>query len=578
MRENWRVYNKSYQAIQNQLGIAPVLAKILANRIQQEDAQAYMDREGELSDPMRMRDMDRAVALVMQNIREGNRIYVIGDYDVDGMTSSTILGKVLKKLQADVKIRIPDRIEDGYGIRPYMVEECAKEGTGLILTCDNGIREFEAAHRARELGITLIITDHHELKQEDGRDVLPEADAVVNPHRQDDPYPFEKLCGAGVAYQLARALLQQAGIPEDPDWIGYAALGTVCDVMPLIGENRKIVYQGLRQWNRKPPTAIRALMKQGGIEKLDVYAFGFIIGPMINSGGRLDEQQHYIMALLEEDPERAEKAAAQLYELNRLRQKMTEEGIQKGLVELEKQPEDRVLVIYLPELHESLAGLVAGRIREKTQKPVFVLTGRAEHVKGSGRSIPAYNMVGEMQRTEEFFLRYGGHPMAAGLSMEESRIEGWRRRLNENCVLTQEDCFPVVYIDMTMPLQYADDRMAELLEVLEPYGSGNPKPVFADKTLKLIRLFWMGKQKKAARLVLEQQGRIYEGVCFRTEWLRECLSEGYSEALWNRLDRGEQLENAPVVDICYNVGWNVYRGRKSLQIVITNIRCSFSKA
>ena len=245
---------------------------------------------------------------------------------------------------------------------------------------------------------------------------------MVNPHRADDEYPFPMLCGAGVAYQLARALCQQAGIPESPEWIGYAALGTVCDVMPLLGENRKLVYQGLRQWNQNPPQAIRALMKVGGLEKLDVYTFGFVIGPMINSGGRLEQQQKYIEILLEEDPIRAEKMATRLYELNRLRQKMTEEGIEAGLREVERAKQDRVFVIHLPDLHESLAGLVAGRIKEKYQQPVFVLTGRGKNVKGSGRSIPAYNMFAHMNQVSDCFTRYGGHPMAAGLSMKEEQI------------------------------------------------------------------------------------------------------------------------------------------------------------
>ena len=575
MKENWRVYNKSYGKIQEKLGLDPVLAKIVANRVEEEQAADFMDKAGALSDPFAMKDMNKAVEIILGKVRDGEKIYVIGDYDVDGMSASTILGKVLSQLGADVHIRIPDRVEDGYGIRAYMVEECAEEGTGLIITCDNGIREFEAALRAQELGVSLVITDHHEIEQLDGKDQLPEADAVVNPHRQDDSYPFTGLCGAGVAYQLARALVKKAGIPEDPDWIGYAALGTVCDVMQLIGENRKIVYQGLKRWNQHPPQAIRAMMKQGAIDKLDVYTFGFVIGPMINSGGRLEQQQKYIMVLLEENPESAERAASRLYELNKKRQKMTEDGITLGQEELSKHSEDMVQIIHLPQLHESLAGLVAGRLREKYQRPIFVLTGTGENVKGSGRSIPAYSMFEEMNKASECFLRYGGHPMAAGLSMEEAQIEPLRRKLNQQCVLTWEDCLPVVHIDMAMPLQYATEQMADLLEALEPYGNGNPKPVFADKNLQLRRIFWMGHQKKALRMVLEKNGRVYECVYFRPEIFKECIVERYGASVWNRLDAGGVMDSEVSVDICYNVGWNVYRGRKSLQIVISNIRCSF---
>lgn len=308
MKENWRIYNRSYREIQEKLHIAPLLAKLVANRCTPESAAEFLDKEGKLADPFQMRDAQKAVEMILQHVEKGDRIEVIGDYDVDGMTSSVIWGQALKKLGADVHIRIPDRVEDGYGIRPYMVEECARKKTGLIVTCDNGIREFEAAAKAKELGISLIITDHHEIDRCMGQDRLPEAAAIVNPHRADDRSSFKMLCGAGVSYQMARALMQEAGLQEDSDWIGYAALGTVCDVMPLLGENRKLVYQGLKQWNRRPPQGIRALMKLGGIEALDVYTFGFVIGPMINSGGRLEYQQRFLPILLEQDPEIAEKA------------------------------------------------------------------------------------------------------------------------------------------------------------------------------------------------------------------------------------------------------------------------------
>ena len=575
LKENWRLYNKSYGKIQRELGLPPVLAKILVNRMNEAEIPKFLDKEGTLTDPLCMKDMDRAVAMILDHVQEGHRIEVIGDYDVDGMSASAILGRVLQRLGASVRVRIPDRVEDGYGIRPYMVEACAQEDVSLILTCDNGIREFAAARRAKELGIALIITDHHEIERLDGQDHLPEADCVVNPHRADDEYPFPMLCGAGVAYQLARALCQQAGISESPEWIGYAALGTVCDVMPLLGENRKLVYQGLRQWNQNPPQAIRALMKVGGLEKLDVYTFGFVIGPMINSGGRLEQQQKYIEILLEEDPIRAEKMATRLYELNRLRQKMTEEGIEAGLREVERAKQDRVFVIHLPDLHESLAGLVAGRIKEKYQQPVFVLTGRGDGVKGSGRSIPAYNMFAHMNQVSDCFTRYGGHPMAAGLSMKEEQIPRLRSLLNEQCGLTPEDFVPVVHIDMEMPLRYADENMADLLETLEPYGTGNPKPLFAKRGVKMRRILWMGKQKKAMRILVWDDGAEYECVSFRTQDLAQRMEEGYGKGIWHRLDQGEVLSEGVLVDICYQVGWNWYRGNKKLQRIITNIRCSF---
>lgn len=577
MKENWRICSSSYKEIQERYRLDPILAKVIANRTDSDGAPDYIDREGPLRDPMTMKGMPEAVRLIRKTIAQGRTITVIGDYDVDGMTSSTILYQALTRAGASVHVRIPDRVEDGYGMRPYMVEDCVRRGDGLIITCDNGIREFEAAETAVRLGIPLIITDHHAIAQEDGEEKLPAANVVVNPHQKTDPYGFSDLCGAGVAYQTARALMQAVGMPEDPDWIGYAALGTVCDVMKLIGENRKIVYQGLRRFNAHPPASIQALMRQGSSEKLDVYAFGFIIGPMINSGGRLDSQQNYISVMLSQDPVKAETAAKKLYELNRERQKLTDEGVEKAMAVYAAQEDQTVQVIHLPELHESLAGLVAGKIREKYCKPVFVLTGTGSEVKGSGRSISAYDMFAEMNAVQDCFSRYGGHPMAAGLSMEESRIGELRERLNANSRLTEEDLRPVVMIDMAMPLHYANAHTADIVAQLEPFGTGNADPMFADKGLELQRVRWMGTRKKAANLFFYKDGEIYETVTFRIEALHECIAETASEAVWERLFFDGTLEKPVKMDICYHVGWNVYRGRKRLQINVSHMRPSVEK-
>ncbi len=579
MKEQWRVHNKSYKAFAQALRIDPVVAKILANRCgSPEEARAFLDKGGELKDPFLMLDMEKAVALILSHVDAGHPIQVIGDYDVDGMTSSAILGRALHGMGARVLIRIPDRAEDGYGIRPYMVEESAEKGIRLIITCDNGIREFEAVRRAAELGVDVVITDHHEIGKEDGRDVLPEAAAVINPHRQNDPYGFPGLCGAGVAYQLARALYIRKGLPEDPDWIGYASLGTVCDVMDLLGENRKLVSRGLERFNRQPPAAIKALMKQGGIDSLSVYAYGFVLGPMINSGGRLDVQERYIAVLLENDPLRSEQMAIRLSQLNNERKMLTEAGVEHAKEICEQQKEDAVQVIYLPDLHESLAGLVAGKVREYCQHPVFVLTGHGEHVKGSGRSIPAYSMIGEMEKVSDVFLRYGGHPMAAGLSMEESRIEEFRRRLNENQTLREEDFQPVVMLDMAMPLSYAcgedADALTDRITDLGPFGKGNPEPLFGDRGLALSRVFWMGGRKKAARLVLEKEGRVFEATTFRIEALEECVREAGGEALWQRVYLDGTVNASVRLDIAYHLQWNVYRGQKRRQIVVSHLRVS----
>ncbi|MBQ7064417.1 MAG: single-stranded-DNA-specific exonuclease RecJ [Firmicutes bacterium] len=572
MQEVWRVYNKSYRKIAEELKIPPVLAKIIANRTEPGEEKAFLDREGPLRDPFLIKDMDKAVEEILRHIRLGHPILVIGDYDVDGMTSATILGKALHKAGAIAEIRIPDRTEDGYGIRPYMVEEAAALGFGLIITCDNGIREFEAADKAAELGLPIVITDHHEIEETSEGERFPAAAAVINPHRREDTSGFRDLCGAGVAYQTARALMQATAQQEDPDWIGYAALGTVCDIMKLTGDNRKIVYQGLKRWNAAPPAAIRAMMQQGAIEKLDVYTFGFVLGPMINSGGRLDAQQNYIHVLQSEDPEKAEDAARKLYQLNRTRQAMTDEGFAQALEVWQRHQDQMVQIIYLPDLHESLAGLVAGKIKEKSCRPTFVLTGRGGNVKGSGRSIPAYSMFEEMQKAADCFIRYGGHPMAAGLSMEEDRIEELRARLNQNCTLTEEDCRPLVMIDMAMPLSYANEQLAEMIGSLEPFGTGNPRPLFADKGLELRKIYWIGQRKRALRLMLEQDGIAREAILFKPEMLQECVLQQAGAGAWEKLDTGGLLQKPVNLDIAYHVGWNEFRGRRRLQIEVSHLR------
>ncbi len=574
MKENWVLRKRPYKGILSRLPVSPVLARVISNRIPEEEAEEYYEPGGPLNDPFLMRDMEKAVSRLLYHIEQNHNILILGDYDVDGVTSSTILYLALSALGARVSVRIPERMKDGYGIREYMVEEARASGVRLIVTCDNGIREFPSMERAEELGIEVIITDHHEItKDADGKDVLPRASCILNPARQDCGYPFKGLCGAGVAYKLAQAVCQRAECPLDPSLIGYAALGTVCDVMKLTGENRRIVYQGLREWNERPPVGIKALMDEGGIDSLDVYQFGFVIGPMLNSGGRLETQEKYSGILRTQDPEEAAELARALKQLNAERQKLTADGVAAaGEIVESQQDQDMIKVIYLPDVHESVAGQIAGKIREKYHRPVFVLTGSAGEVKGSGRSVPGYDMFAEMQKQDGLFLRYGGHPMAAGLSMKEENIGRLREQLNAACRLTAEDCVPEVVIDAALPLPRADLALAQELTKLEPYGNGNERPLFAEKGLELRRVRLMGKNRSAARLTFLDQNEICEAVTFRVETLEEVVTERYGAGIWQRLAAGEEFHESLYLDVCYNLNVNEFRGVRSAQRTICNFR------
>lgn len=574
MEEKWILRKRPFSGIAAALPVSQVLAKIISNRVPAQEAEAYFYREGPLEDPFLMQDMEKAVALLDVHLNKGHAIQIIGDYDVDGITSGSILYLALKGLGANVRIRIPDRQQDGYGIREYMVEEAVKDGMQLIITCDNGIREFGSMEKARELGIDIILTDHHEItKDEKGQDLLPAASCILNPHRTDCSYPFKGLCGAGVAYKFMEAVYRNRGQNLPESLIGYAALGTVCDVMKLQGENRRIVYKGLAEWNRKPPVGIQALMDAGGISRLEVYHFGFVIGPMLNSGGRLENQDRYIQILLTEDAMEAAQLAYELRRLNTERQDMTNAGLEKAIRILEESDEKQMVkVIHLPEVHESIAGLIAGKIKERYQRPVFVLTGHDDHVKGSGRSVPGYDMFAQMQKQDGLFIKYGGHPMAAGLSMEEKNIDALREALNAQCTLKEEDCIPEVIIDAALPIPGATILLAEELEKLEPYGNGNEKPLFAEKGLDLRSIRIMGKNRNVARLTFCDRGEICEAITFRIEKLEEVITERYGAGMWKRLQDGEEFYNRITVDICYNLGINEYRGIRQAQCTVCNLR------
>ena len=576
MEENWILRNRKYKALAERLHVDPLLAKIIANRVEPEKAEDFWNKDAPLENPFLMADMEVAVTLILAHIEVHSKIKIIGDYDVDGISSAAILYRGLTGLGADVSVRIPSRMEDGYGIHKGMIQDCQGEGVRLILTCDNGIREFEAAAYAREVGLDLVITDHHEITpDENGADVLPAADAILNPHRQDCAYPYKQLCGAGVAFKLMEALYerQKQDKRQLENLLGLAALATICDVCPLLGENRRIVYRGLEQLNTNPITGIRAIMQQGDIGRMDVYTCGYVLGPMLNSGGRLERQDKYIDILIKDEAEKAAELAKDLFELNRKRQALTEEGIQAGVAQMETQlADDMVKVVYLPEIHESIAGLIAGKLKERYCRPVFVLTKAESGVKGSGRSIPGYSMFEEMQKVKDVFTKFGGHPMAAGLSMEETRVEEFRRRINEVSTLSQEACVPCVYIDAAYPTSHVSIGLVKALDELGPYGTGNPRPIFAEKGVELRQCRIMGKNRSVARVSFVKDGEPAEGVLFRLELLQRVILARYGPSVWRRLEQGEYMRDVITVDLCYQAGIHEYKGETSAQITITNIR------
>ena len=581
-KERWVVSAKraDFQAIADRFGIDPVIARLIRNRdvTGEKEIEEYLFGDLEqLHDPLLMKDMERAADLIAEKIREKKPIRIIGDYDIDGVTATYILLTGLKDLGADVDVRIPDRIADGYGLNEHLVQFAVDEGRDTIVTCDNGIAASSQIRLAKELGMTVVVTDHHEVpfeEDENGerRYILPPADAVVNPKQKDCSYPFPGLCGAAVAWKLIQAMEAKAGIPKEHSFrfLEFVAIATIGDVMDLQGENRILVKAGLRALHKTQNLGLQELIRVQGIEAENVtpYHIGFVLGPCINASGRLDTAEHSLKLLCAKTREEAAKLAGDLKDLNESRKELTRQGEAKAIELVETSPlqNDKVLVVYLPDCHESLAGIIAGRLREHFHKPSFVLTRSEEGVKGSGRSIEAYHMYDEMTACRDLFTKYGGHKMAAGLSMEEKNVEALRRRLNENCRLTEEDFIPRIHIDVPMPLSYANEKLAAELAVLEPFGTGNPKPLFATKNVIFRSGSKMGTNGSFARYEVEQDGRRYELLYFGGldrfhAFLEERFGEGAAEALY----RG-RCEYA--ISVAYQLGLNTYRGNTRMQLLM----------
>ena len=571
--EKWFVAMKKadFNGIAEKYQISPIIARLMRNRdvVGDEAIDFYLNGTVEdLYDGLLMKDMDRAVDILKEKIEEGKKIRVIGDYDIDGVNATYILQQGLAGLGADVDTDIPDRIKDGYGLNQMLIDRALEDDVDTIITCDNGIAAMNEIAYGKENGMTIVVTDHHEVPylEENGEKkyLLPPADAVVDPHRADCEYPFKGLCGAAVAYKLVEVLYRVSGKSEQEvehlqeRLMENVAIATIGDVMDLVGENRVFVKKGLELLKTTKNEGLHALMQCTGVDtaNLNTYHIGFVIGPCINAGGRLDTAKRALELLNASNRREAVTLAADLKELNDSRKEMTEEGVEEAVRQIESSSwkDDQVLVVYLPECHESIAGIIAGRIKERYYRPTFVLTKGETGVKGSGRSIEAYDMFAEMSRCRELFTKFGGHKLAAGLSLEEENVEVFRKRINELADLTEEDLQMKVSIDMRLPFPYINEELIHELKILEPFGKGNGKPLFAESKLRVIQPRIFGKNRNVLKCRLEdQQGNQMEAVYFGE--VEDCL---------------RQMEKKQIMSFTYYPSINEYMGRRTIQLTIVN--------
>lgn len=565
--ERWVMLRKGadFAGIGKKFQISPRLACLIRNRdvVGEEAIGQYLNGTiGDLCDGMLMKDMDKAVEILREKLEEGKRLRVIGDYDIDGVNATYILLEGLKRLGADADYDIPDRMTDGYGLNIHLVQRAYDDGVDTVLTCDNGIAAAEEIAFGKDMGMTVIVTDHHEVPFEEwgGKKqyLLPPADAVVDPKRPDCEYPFPHLCGAAVAYKLMEALWESMGRDSEDldDLIENVAIATVGDVMDLKGENRIFVKEGLQMLERTRNPGLRSLIECTGLadKTISAYHIGFVLGPCLNASGRLDTAKRALRLLEAKTRKEADQLAWDLKALNDSRKEMTEKAVKEAelMVEASALKEDRVLVIYLPDCHESLAGIVAGRIRERYYKPAFVLTNASEGLKGSGRSIEAYSMYEELSRCKDLLMRFGGHRQAAGLSMKRENLESFRKMINDHCTLTPQDLTEKVVIDMEMPFSCVTEGLIRELALLEPFGKGNTKPVFAARNVRLMDMRVIGRKKNVLKMrAVDANGNTVEAVYF-----------GDVENLSGRKDT--------LLSITYYPTLNEYMGQATPQIVITH--------
>ena len=535
-----------------------------------------------LHNPHLLKDVDKAAEIIAEGIAEKKAMRIIGDYDIDGVNATYILLDGIRRCGGKVDAAIPDRMKDGYGINEHLIEQALSDGKELLITCDNGIAAINEINFAKEKGMTVVVTDHHEIpyrNTEQGKEFLrSKADAIVNPKQADCPYPCKGICGAVVAWKLVQVLYERMDIPvEEADiFIENAGFATVGDVMDLTGENRILVKLGLKALEHTKNPGMKALIAKNKLsdKPLSAYHIGFVLGPCINASGRLDTAKRSLELLLERDEVKASALAGELVELNESRKYMTQQETQKALEQIEKEgrEKDKVLVVYLPECHESLAGIIAGRIREAYQRPVFVLTRGEEGVKGSGRSIEAYSMFDKMTEVAELFTKYGGHPMAAGLSMREEDIDKLREQLNQKAELSEEDMAEVVRLDAVLPMSYFTVDTIRQLSVLEPCGKSNTKPVFADRNIKVTRASIVGVNRNVLKLhLLDSKGNPVAGVYFgEVEKFLTFLSEKFGSEEVDAAMHGK--ENSIQFAAVYEPAVDTYSGRESVQAIIRRFR------
>ena len=575
--KKWVIRSKKadFPTIMEKHKISEVTARLLANRdiIEEEEIRSYLEPNLEgLFNPMELKDMDKACMIIQEKITNSKKIRIIGDYDVDGIAATYILYQGLVKCGAKVDFEIPDRVKDGYGINSNIIHEAYKDGIDTILTCDNGISAIEQVKLAKEMGMTVIITDHHEISftEDGGKRVedLPNGDAIINPKQEKCTYPNKILCGAAVAFKLVQALYTIYKI-EDKEWyslLEIVAIATVCDVMDLIGENRILVKLGIDLLKNTKNYGLNALMELSNIHinKLSAYH--------LNASGRLDTAKKGLNLLLAQSKEEAYKLAKELKELNDIRKDMTAKGVELAIKMIEETTlkEDKVLVVYLPDCHESIEGIIAGRIREKYNKPSILLTKSEEGVKGSGKSIEQYNMNEELKKCSNYLSKFGGHPMAAGLSLEEKNINNLREQLNENTRLTKEDLIAKVTIDIVLPLGFKTEELIEELEVLEPFGKGNTKPVFAERNIKVIKANILGKNQNVCKLnIINKYGKRIDAMLFgQVEPFLQELTEKFGKEEVDKMFQNRQ--NKITFSITYYPNINEYNGKRTTQIIINN--------
>ncbi|GIM28135.1 single-stranded-DNA-specific exonuclease RecJ [Clostridium polyendosporum] len=590
MKENWLLINRNVSDVKklsSENGISQFTAKLLLNRdiAEIKDVKRFLEGSlDDLYDGFQMQDMYIAVRIVSSAIRSGKRIIIYGDYDCDGVVSTVILYDILKQCGANYNFYIPDREDEGYGMNSERIQKLKEEGYEVILTCDNGIAAFEQVALAKSLGMDVVITDHHDIpfkEKENGEKefLLPIADAIINPKRKDCNYPFKKLCGAGVALKFGKCLLKEMGIDskEADKLIEFCALATVCDVVDLLDENRIIVKKGLEMLNNTNNLGLKALIKETGLKEKNISAYhlGFVIGPCVNATGRLETADLSVELLITEDEKRAEDLAKELFQLNQKRQDLTIESVEMVIDQIEKNnmDKDKVLVVYNPYIHESIAGIVAGRIRERYNVPTIIMTKGKSMPKGSGRSIEEYNMFEELSKCKYLIEKFGGHPMAAGLSVREEALPLLRQELLKNCVLSDEDIIPKVRIDARLPLNLLNEGIIEEINALEPFGKGNNTPIFGERGIEVSRIWLMGREKNIVKFRMKVPNSYYpiDGISFdRFDDFKEQYINIYGKEKFTEIITSSYCDFK--MDILFYPSINEYNGNRTIQVIIKSIR------